>query len=215
MPKPKLIIFASGSKTGGGSGFENLVNAVHAGVLDADIVAVVSNHEEGGVRERATRLGIPFIHFPAPYNGDDIAGRYQKIVADTSAEFVALSGWLKMVTGLDPKTTFNIHPGPLPQFGGDGMYGHHVHEAVMQAYASGTTTHSAVSMHFVTEGYDRGPVFFQKEVAIAPDDTAETLAKKVNVVEHEWQSIVTNDVLHGRISWDGSDPLSLVTPYEV
>ena len=61
--KPKLIIFASGRKEGGGSGFENLVEAAKAGTLDAEIVALVSNHEHGGVRERAERLGIPFVHF--------------------------------------------------------------------------------------------------------------------------------------------------------
>ena len=62
--RPKLLIFASGTKDGGGAGFENLVNAARAGTLDAEIVAVVSNHEHGGVRERAERLGIPFNHFP-------------------------------------------------------------------------------------------------------------------------------------------------------
>lgn len=212
---PKLLIFASGSKTGGGSGFENLVHAVDKGILEADIVGVVSNYEHGGVREKADRLEIPFIHFPAPYTGDDMAMRYQDIVKQTGAEFIALSGWLKMVVGLDPKVTFNIHPGPLPTFGGDGMYGHYVHEAVMKAYEKGEVTHSAVSMHFVTQGYDRGPVFFQKEVEILPSDDAESLAKRVNKTEHEWQPKVTNDVIHEKIYWDGMNPTSLVTPYNI
>jgi folate-dependent phosphoribosylglycinamide formyltransferase PurN len=209
MSKPRLLIFASGSKISGGSGFENLVNATHSGTLNAEIVAVVSNHEHGGVRERADRLNIPFVHFPAPWEKEN----YQKIVADTNAEFVALSGWLKMVIGLDAQTTFNIHPGPLPQFGGDGMYGHHVHEAVMDAYHKGEVTHSAVTMHFVTEGYDRGPVFFQKEVEIVPSDTAETLAKRVLEVEHAWQPIVTNKILTGEIAWDGIHLETLRSPY--
>lgn len=207
MNKPKLIIFASGTKEGGGSGFENLVHASQNGILNAEIVGVVSNHENGGVRERADRLQIPFIYFPTPWTAE----KYREITKGSN--FVALSGWLKMVTGLSSKTTFNIHPGPLPRFGGDGMYGHHVHEAVMEAYKNAEVTHSAVSMHFVTEGYDRGPIFFQKEVPILPNDTAETLAKRVNEAEHKWQPIVTNQVLSGEISWDGFDPKTLISSY--
>src|SRR6266853_3160370 len=98
MKKPKLIIFASGTKTGGGSGFENLVksNRSKSGDLNADIVAVVSNHEHGGVREKADRLKVPFIYFTEPWTSD----KYQEIAS--KADFVALSGWLKLVTGLDP-----------------------------------------------------------------------------------------------------------------
>ena len=206
MSKPKLIIFASGTKTGGGSGFENLVKASGNGILNADIT-VVSNHESGGVREKADRLGIPFVHFAGPWTTEE----YQKIAGQ--ADFVALSGWLKLVTGLNPQTTFNIHPGPLPRFGGPGMYGRHVHEAVMEAHKRGEITHSAVSMHFVTEKYDEGPVFFQKEVEIYPDDDAEKLAVWVNAVEHKYQPIVTEAVLKGQIGWDGKDPSSLFSPY--
>ncbi len=206
MAKPKLIIFSSGSKTGGGSGFENLVNASRNQILDAEIVAVVSQHENGGVRERADRLGIPFVHFTSPWTAE----RYQEIVK--GAEFVALSGWLKLVTGLDPRTTFNIHPGPLPKFGGEGMYGHRVHEAVIGAYRRGEVTHSAVTMHFVTEEYDKGPVFLSVPIEIRIDETAETLAFRVNQAEHKYQPIATNDVLSGKIRWDGKDPKSLVVP---
>lgn len=215
MNYPRLIIFASGTKDGGGSGFENLVNASRSGILNADIIAAVSNHQNGGVRERAERLGIKFIYFPKPWTAET----YKEITKDS--DFAALSGWLKMVTGLSAKTTFNIHPGPLPRFGGDGMYGIHVHEAVIEAYKNGDpsvssgqrVTESAITMHFVTEGYDRGPVFFSHSVPIMPDDTVETLAKRANEAEHKWQPIVTNQVLSGEISWDGVDPESLKSPY--
>lgn len=208
MSKPKIIIFASGTKDGGGSGFENMANASKDGVLNADIT-VVSNHENGGVRERADRLGIPFIHMIAPFTAE----KYQEITKDF--DLIALSGWLKLVTGLDPRKTINIHPGPLPRFGGAGMYGHFVHEAVIEAYKKGEVTHSAVSMHFVTEKYDEGPLFFSEPVEITPDDTPETLAKKVNEAEHKWQPIVTEQVLKGEISWDGINPESLKTPYKI
>ena len=207
MNKPKIIIFSSGTKTGGGSGFENMVNAIRSGILNADITAVVSNHENGGVREKADRLGIKFIYFPAPWSKEN----YQELTRDV--DLVCLSGWLKLVTGLDPKKTINIHPGPLPKFGGAGMYGHFVHEAVMEAFKKGEVTHSAVSMHFVTEKYDEGPLFFSQPVEIFPDDTPETLAKRVNEAEHKWQPIVTEKVLTGEISWDGENPDSLKTPF--
>ncbi len=199
----KIIVFASGTKDGGGSGFENLVNAAKNGILDAEILAVVSNHEHGGVRERADRLGIKFIHFPEPRTAE----RYQEITK--GADLVCLSGWLKLVTGLDPRKTINVHPGPLPRFGGAGMYGHRVHEAVMEAYKAGEVKNSAVSMHFVTPVYDEGPLFFSQSVPIFPDDTAETLAKRVNDTEHKWQPIITQKVLSGEINWDGKDPSSL------
>jgi len=207
----KIIIFASGSKDGGGSGFENLVKATRNGILEGQILAVVSNHENGGVRERADRLGIKFIHFVEPRTAE----RYREITE--SADLICLSGWLKLAVGLDPKKTINIHPGPLPRFGGAGMYGHHVHEAVMEAYKKGDPSNSsgqaiknsAISMHFVTPIYDEGPLFFSQSVPILPDDTAETLAKRVNEAEHKWQPVITQKVLSGEISWDGKNSESL------
>ncbi|MBI4458229.1 phosphoribosylglycinamide formyltransferase [Candidatus Uhrbacteria bacterium] len=206
--QPSLIVFASGSKDGGGSGFGQLVAARNRGSLRARIVAVVSNHADGGVRSRAEALGIPFIHFDGPWE----AQAYRDLVAKIGAEWVALSGWLKPVRGLDPARTFNIHPGPLPRFGGKGMYGHHVHEAVLAAYRRGEIPHSEVCMHFVTDEYDQGPVFFRHPVGIMSDDTVETLAKRVNATEHAWQAHITNMVIHGRIRWDGRDPASLAVP---
>jgi phosphoribosylglycinamide formyltransferase-1 len=206
MNRPKILIFASGSKEGGGSGFEKLVLNRDNGVLDADIVGVVSNHANGGVREKADRLGINFIHFEGPWTAEE----YQRLIAESGAEWVALSGWLKLVAGLDPRTTFNIHPGPLPEFGGKGMYGHFVHEAVLSAFKErGSSVHGAVTMHFVTPKYDEGPVFFRLPVPIDESDTAESLAKRVNSAEHEWQSKITNKVIHGEIGWDGKNPDSL------
>ena len=204
--KPKLIIFASGTATSGGSGFEKLCLAKQSGELNAEIVAVVSNRENGGVRKHAQTYGIPFIYFNGPWTSEE----YQKIIKDTGAEYVSLSGGLRLLTGLDPRKTFNIHPGPLPQFGGQGMYGHHVHEAVMDAYHKGEATHSGVTMHFVTGEYDKGPTILSIPIEISPDDTPETLGKKVNQQEHLWQAKITDMVVNGKISWDGKNPDSIV-----
>jgi len=201
MATPKLLVFASGTAEGGGSGFQKLAENARAGALRAEIVGVVSNHEYGGVRQKADALDIPFIYFPSPWTAEG----YQKIVRESGAEWIALSGWIKMVAGLDPRRTFNIHPGPLPEFGGPGLYGHKVHEAVLEAYRAGKIKNSAVSMHFVTDKYDKGPVFFEYPVPIEPDDTPDTLAARVNQAEHEWQSRITDLVVNGEISWDGKD----------
>lgn len=211
MSKPRILVFASGTEEGGGSGFKKLVEASHAGILDAKIVGVVSNHENGGVWEKASALDVPFIHFRGPWNAEG----YQRIANVSGADFFALSGWLKLVTGLNPRTNFNsqtvfnIHPGPLPEFGGPGLYGHRVHEAVMAAFRRGELSHSAVSMHFVTEKYDLGPIFFQMKVCIKDDDTPETLAQRVNHCEHMYQAEVTNLIVNGFISWDGANHRSV------
>lgn len=222
MNKAKIIVFASGTKDDGGSGFENLVEATRLRqgsgeasekpVLDAEIVAVISNHGYGGVRERAERLGIPFVYFAGSYDPE----HYRRVVAELGAEWVALSGWLKLVKGLDPTKTFNIHPALLSQlggrFGGESMWGHRVHEAVKAALDGGEITESGCSMHFVTDEYDRGPVFFEYHISLRQGMTAEEIARVVNVAEHEWQPKITNMVVHGEIRWDGKNPKSLVVP---
>jgi phosphoribosylglycinamide formyltransferase 1 len=206
--KEIILVFASGDAEGGGSGFQEMVeySRTDPPVLDAKIVGVVSNHARGGVWARAGVLEIPFEYWPGPYMADG----YWRFFGKYRADYVMCSGWLKAVKGLDPATTINIHPGPLDyenpakHFGGKGRWGHHVHEAVIKAFSKmdldeNSVYQSAVTMHFVTEEYDRGPIFFQRPVFIRPDDTAETLAKRVNEVERTWQSIILNLVVHKHI----------------
>jgi len=191
----RVLVFASGDEKGGGSGFQELVefSRTRPPVLHARIVGVVSNHAEGGVRKRADALPVPFEHWSGPFD----AKGYRSLVEKYEADFVMCSGWLKFVRGLDPSKTVNIHPGPLPKFGGPGMYGHYVHEAVMAAYRRGEIIQSAVTMHFVDDvAYDNGPIIFQMPVLIRPDDDAETLAKRVNEKERAWQSHILNLVVH-------------------
>ena len=210
MQLPKLIIFASGGKglDEGGSGFKKLGEAVKAGILRAEIVAVVSNNVTGGVRDKARVLQIPCLHSPKGRTAED----YRRIVRVTEAKFTALSGWLGKVEGLDPRTTFNIHPAwDMVKFGGKNFYGHKVHEAVIAAYKRGEVTFSGISMHFVTPEYDNPKtVFFKRRVPILPDDTADTLAKRVNEMEHKWQAIITDRVVNGVIHWDGVNVDSIV-----
>ena len=193
-----VLVFASGDDKGGGSGFQELVefSRTHPPVLNAQIIRVISNHPTGGVRRRADALHIPFEYWPGPFD----AKGYRALVDKYQPDYVMCSGWLKFVKGLDPAKTVNIHPGPLPRFGGAGMYGHYVHEAVMAAYRRGEITQSAVTMHFVDEAaYDHGPIIFQMPVLIRPEDDADSLAKRVNEKERAWQSHILNLVVHRHI----------------
>ena len=214
MSKPKILVFASGTSYGGGSGFENLVESTKNDILHAEIVGVVSNHCFGGVRMKADILGIPFIHFPSPWTEN----QYHKIADDSGADFFALSGWLKQVVGLDlttkfnQRTVFNIHPGPLPKFGGKNFYGHHVHEAVIKSFEKGEITETEINMHFVDEKIDEGLIFAKIKIPINDDENSETLAKRVLHYEHLYQPRITNLVVNGMISWDGVNANSLEIP---
>jgi phosphoribosylglycinamide formyltransferase 1 len=194
----RILVFASGDARGGGSGFQELVefSRTNPPVLNAQISGVISNQQDGGVSRRAAALHIPFECWSGPFD----ARGYRAFVEKYRADYVMCSGWLKFVRGLDPAKTINIHPGPLPRFGGPGMYGHYVHEAVMAAYRRGEITQSAVTMHFVDEiGYDNGQIIFQMPVLIRPDDDARTLAERVNEKERAWQSHILDRVIHGHI----------------
>jgi len=196
--KKRILVFASGTKEGGGSGFQELVefSRTQPPVLDAEIVAVVSHYPQGGVFQKAAKLKVPFEYWPGPFE----AAGYQQLVKKYQADFVMCSGWLKFVRGLDPTKTINIHPAPLPQFGGKGMYGHFVHEAVIAAFRRGEITQTAVTIHFVDEvAFDHGPIIFQLPILIRPDDDAESLAKRVNEKERAWQSYILNLVVQGEI----------------
>ncbi len=202
--KPNLLILVSGS----GSGAEQVTLASRNGILNANVFAFGCNNEKAGIYARAEVLGIPVITLPKRGTVES----YQKIVADTKADFVALSGLLDLAKGLDPRKTINIHPGLLPEFGGKGMYGIHVHEKVMEAYHRGEVTHSGLTMHFVDEEFDKGCTFFKFYVKILPDDTALSLGARVNMYEHKYQAFITNLVVTGQIRWDGVNKDSLVVP---
>lgn len=212
VTRSRIVVLASGTAKGGGSGFRELVeySSTVPAVLDADIVGVASNHANGGVRKKANALGIEFTHCQAPVTADD----YRSLVEYFSADFVMCSGWLLPVSGLKSEQTLNIHPAILPRFGGQGMWGHHVHEAVMAAYQCEEITQSGVTIHFVTDfirqqeagiedPYDKGPIICWFPVKIRPDDTPESLAVHVNEVERFVQSRVLNLVVHHEICLHG------------
>src|SRR3989338_1466543 len=211
MSLPKMLVYASGGKKpgSGGSGFKGLVEASRdGGVLKGEIAVVVSNNEHGGVFTKAEDLKVTFRHSPKGRTAAD----HQRLVEEFKIDYTILSGWLGFLEGHDPRTTINIHPAiNLREFGGRHFHGHHVHEAVWEAFLDGRITHTGVSMHFATRKYDDpNAVFFQRRVPIDRSyRNAEGLGTIVNVVERLLQPEITNRVIHGEISWDGEDPASI------
>jgi phosphoribosylglycinamide formyltransferase-1 len=178
----KLAVFASG----GGSNFQAIVDAAASGRFSGEVVLCVSNRKAAGVLERAQTAGIPTVVL-SPRNFDD-AAEYEDVLLVTlsryGVDFIALAGYLQKIP---PKIVerfrgriVNIHPALLPAFGGKGMYGIHVHEAVL---AAGVST-SGATVHVVAEEYDTGPIVLQEAVPVEPGDTPETLAARVLEVEH-------------------------------
>lgn len=207
--KPGILVFAGGNKIGGGSGFQEMkeYSLTDPPGLSADIVAVVSNHERGGVYKHSQYFNpkVPFRFWPGPFRAEG----YQSLVEEFKPDIVQLSGWVKMTFGLDPKKTVNIHPGLLPgkgehgEFGGQGAYGKNVHIAAIKAFQEKRIIQSGVTIHFVTEGYDEGPIIWKMPVLIRKEDTPKTLANRVNQVERAWQSHVVNLVANGLITLHG------------
>ncbi len=196
-----IAVFASGR----GSNFQAILNAIDAGLLPARITVLISNKSDAGALEIARARGIPTSQlsqklFPSE---EALAEAMLNVLSKQRAEFIALAGYLKkiplQVVRRYRNRIVNIHPALLPSFGGAGMYGHYVHEAVI---ASGVKV-SGASVHLVDEEYDRGPIVMQKTVDVAPDDTPDSLAAKVLTIEHEIYPFVLKAFAEGQVKIEG------------
>ena len=166
-----------------GSSFRALVDAINTGQLNAEAKLLVSNNRRSGALEFAHLAGVPYLCLPT--ERDPVAADVALRDAMTTAgvELIVLSGYLRK---LGPATlacyrdrVLNIHPGRLPEFGGEGMYGRRVHEAVI---AAGVAL-SGATIHFVDEEYDRGPVLACRDLPVAPGETADSLEARVTALE--------------------------------
>jgi phosphoribosylglycinamide formyltransferase-1 len=182
-------VFASG----GGSNFQALIDRHAAGDLHADFALLVGNNSGAAAFARARGSNIQAFHLAPSRFPDEgaYAARLLSLLNEHSVELVVLAGYMKKLPAAVVRAfhhrIVNIHPGLLPAFGGKGMYGHHVHEAVL-AYGAKV---SGVTVHFVDEEYDHGPVILQETVPVLDDDTPESLATRVLTVEHAnyWRAI--------------------------
>jgi phosphoribosylglycinamide formyltransferase 1 len=172
-----VAIFASGS----GSNAENIYH-YFAGHPEVRIGLILTNKSDAGVVERAQRLGIPYRVFDrAAFNEGEVVQLLQKEKID----WVVLAGFLwripvHLVQAFEGKMV-NIHPALLPKFGGSGMYGDRVHQAVVAA----GETQTGITIHWVNEDYDEGKIIFQAQCPVSPSDTYRQVAEKVHALEYE------------------------------
>jgi formyltetrahydrofolate-dependent phosphoribosylglycinamide formyltransferase len=165
--------------SGGGTNLQALLDALQGSDL-ALVALVASDRPDAGALRRARGAGVATAVLHNPRDAAELLA----VLTGARADLVVLAGYLKLVP---PAVVarfrwrmINIHPALLPAFGGPGMYGPRVHEAVL---ASGAAE-SGATVHYVDEQYDRGPIIAQARVAVRPDDTPATLAARVLEVEH-------------------------------
>ena len=183
MKRMRLGCLASGT----GTNLQAIIDAAESGELLADVAVVISNNSGSGALHRARRAGIPSFHFSGTTHPDDAA--LGRTILDTlqghGVDVVVLAGYMRMlgpaVLSRYEGQVLNVHPALLPKFGGKGMYGRRVHEAVLAAGESVT----GVTVHVVDAEYDHGPVVAQSEVPVLPGDTPDSLSVRVLEREHE------------------------------
>jgi phosphoribosylglycinamide formyltransferase-1 len=188
MTKKRLAIFASGS----GSNAEKIAE-YFTGRTDIEISLILSNNPQAGVIARARRYQIPVVLCDRKTFYD--THRIIEILQNEHIDLVVLAGFMMLIpeamVQAFPDKIVNIHPALLPKYGGKGMYGHFVHEAVVAAQE----LESGVSIHFVNERYDEGDIIFQATCEVIPTDTPEEVARKVQVLEHQHYPEVVDKLL--------------------
>jgi phosphoribosylglycinamide formyltransferase-1 len=175
----KLGFLASGN----GSSAQAIVRAIGAGDLAAEARLLVSNKRDAGALDWARSQGVESLCIPTISDPGAADAQLARTMADHGVELVVLSGYLRrlgpQVLARYAGRILNIHPGPLPEFGGEGMYGRRVHEAVI---ATGRTV-SEIVVHLVDEEYDHGPAVARRNVPVAVGDTPEALEARVKGLE--------------------------------
>lgn len=185
----RCAVFASG----GGSNFQALIDRKIAGDLHVELTLLVGNNSTAGAFEKAKRYGIEAIHLaPSHFENEKLyTDKISDILESNKIDLIVLAGYMKKlpkeIVNRYQYRIVNIHPGLLPAFGGKGMYGSKVHQAVVDYGAKVT----GITVHFVDEEYDHGPIILQEIVKVSDGDDAQTLAEKVLKIEHAnyWRAI--------------------------
>ncbi|MDR1645498.1 MAG: phosphoribosylglycinamide formyltransferase [Tannerellaceae bacterium] len=172
-----IAIFASGS----GTNAENIIRCF-AGSKAIKVAAVLSNNPKAGVHARVNKLGVPsFVFSQDEFTEAEPIIRKLK---EYDVDFIVLAGFMNKISEAlllaFPHKIINIHPALLPKYGGKGMYGMHVHEAVVAAGEK----ESGITIHYINEHYDEGAIIFQATCPLEPDDTPEDVASKVHALEY-------------------------------
>jgi len=179
----KLAILASGNGTNAQRISEYFAN--HSRVK---VDCIIYNMRDAYVAQRAQKLGIPAYYFGRADFYDN--GRVLRFLQERDIDWVILAGFLWLVPedilSAFPNRVINIHPALLPAYGGKGMYGHHVHEAVI----ANKEKESGITIHIVDKHYDRGTTLFQAKCQLTDSDTPDTLADKIHQLEQTYFPVV-------------------------
>ncbi len=175
----KLGFLASGN----GSSARAIIRAVSTGELIGEARLLVSNMRSSPALAFATEAGVTALCIPTQANTQAADLALAQAMVSHGVELIVLSGYLRQLGAITLQRysgkILNIHPGPLPAFGGHGMYGRRVHEAVIAA----GLRESGICIHLVDEEYDRGPVIARRGVEVEPADTAESLEARITSLE--------------------------------
>jgi phosphoribosylglycinamide formyltransferase-1 len=208
FPQPARLGFLASHR---GSNLQAVVDACAAHRLPAQPALVISNNAGSGALQRARDAGIPALLLNAANSGG--AAGFDAAIAlalkEHRVDVVLLAGWMLQLGSATlaayPGRILNIHPALLPKFGGRGMYGRHVHEAVLAA----GETETGATVHLVDAGYDTGRILAQRRVPVRPDDDVERLGARVLEVEHELYVDTLRDYLAGRFDRSaGAGPIA-------
>lgn len=197
----RVAVLASGR----GSNFQAILDAIDRGELDLDVVLCLSDRAGAGALERARSRGLAttVIHPNEFADESGYASEMLERLRDHEANFIALAGYMKKIPDRVVERfrlrMLNIHPALLPSFGGHGMYGHRVHEAVIEYGVHWT----GATVHLVEEEYDTGPIVLQEPVPVYPDDTADDVAARVLEVEHRIYPEALRLFTQGRVLVEG------------
>lgn len=186
----KIIVFASGN----GSNTEQIIKYFNLGI-DVAVVAVFSNNSNAKVIEKANLYNVKTIIFnKLELNEGYVLSEINKINPD----LIVLAGFLlkfpEEIINHYPNKIINIHPALLPNYGGKGMYGMHVHKAIFE----NNDNETGITIHFVTPNYDEGAIIFQKKTTILNCKSPEEIAEKVHELEHKYFPIVISDLLNSK-----------------
>ncbi len=186
----KIVIFASGS----GTNAENIIRYFQA-TKSASVEAVFTNKADAQVIQRAEKYQVPSQVFT---KNDLETGKVLQEINTIQPDLIVLAGFLlkfpESIVAEYPDKIINIHPALLPKYGGKGMYGMHVHRAVVDNKESKT----GITIHYVNENYDEGNIIFQKEVTVLISDTPEVVAAKIHELEQDHFPVVIEKLLTNR-----------------
>ena len=189
MCEHTIIIFASGA----GSNAQQIINHFKQN-KEVKVALIVCNNPKAGVLQIAAKEQIPVLLIQ---KDEFVKSGYWDEIKKYHPDLIVLAGFLwkipqKLIDNL-PGKIVNIHPALLPSYGGKGMYGKAVHDAVIK----GKEKESGITIHFVDDKYDHGDIIFQAKCSLDDAETAETLAEKIHILEHQYFPVIIENILNG------------------